>query len=57
MDSMPFFHFLHVNMTTVCRNTETVLVKTDKMKKHLYFCEKQVDSFALEWYTPNNLKT
>ena len=27
------------------------------MKKHLYFREKQVDSFPLECYTPFNLKT
>ena len=32
-------------------------IKKYNLKKHLYFCEKQVDSFHLWCYTPVNLKT
>ena len=33
-----------------------LLFKKYNLQKHLYFCEKQVDSFLSRWYTPTNLR-
>ena len=37
MTYMPFFICIHVNITIVCRNTDDLLVKSDKMKNTFVF--------------------
>ena len=43
-------------MTRRGRKRPRLLLKKSKLRKHLYFCEKQVDSWSGECYTPDNQK-